>query len=498
MSVVSAVSTPTSFEAPTIKESHIGYKILTCIPVVGIFMQIMERSLSSKIECSHDKQRKIELLDIKKNFNLCAIIRDVVTIAAVVAFLVLNIWGLIPVAILGAISLTSIILNSYWLQKNLHAIRDNKNQLQLQKITPQHYVESIPTKSLRPPALSSLPVNRVLDFSSSPALTLSSLPSPLLLPKPSYKYNLQTPFHGVKTFSLDTNDALTQEPLAELAEKNVSLGMNYYIAFTKDINGGLAVFDGCSFLRHYFEFDKRENPLNRQRFTHIEYYCLSSMNDKAINHFCSLKDLENPKSGKMLKKLIGATSTDASAKERVGSDQASVGLAYEMGDDLVKKDPKEALNWYKRAAENNSFYAYMRLADYLPTNDFKGKQEHLYKARAHCEVAYFQSKQEYGKVQNLLQKLDSSSADYKKLEKLLKYLEETYLYNKMHLGMIYSEMGKVEWKLSKGKDKMIAIGFIVESGNYLPEEDFQNLVSIFHHTIQEKIMIEFTKQTHKK
>lgn len=496
MSTAHAVYSPPAFVGSPIKENCIGYKILTCIPIVGMFMQIMERSLASKIAAASNVNKKIELLDIKKEYNLCAVIRDVVTLAAAVALVALSIWGMVPLIVLGALCVTGIVLNSYWLHKNLQDLKEFKQHPQpvLEKFS--HAEEVTVNSKLKnsPPPLSSpstYSTNRVLSFASTDSLELSGS-SMMSTPKPSYIYNLGVPFDGLTTICLDQIDPFTQTFLFELAEKNASLGLNYYIAVTKDTNGVVSLFDGCSFLRHYFEFDLNENPLNRQKYKRVEYYYLRSLKDKAIERYCSIDDLNNPTSGDMRKKFIGATSTDASSKERVGSDQASVGAAYEMGDPLIKQDVQEAITWYKRAAKNNSFFAYMRLADYAPSKNFSEKLDLLEKARALCEQAFSTSKLQYEKFKSLKEKEKPNSTTYQKLEKSEKYHFETYLDIKLHLGMIYSDMGVVKWKVC-GPNKQPAIDFIVESGKYLPSDDFNNLLLRFRPEWQAKILMEYTK-----
>lgn len=115
-----------AFKDQTHFDNSTAYKILACIPLIGTITQIVARCLSVDAKRSSDKQHKIEELTAKTALNVGIIVRDIVILAVAVALCALSIWGIIPMIVVGALSLTSLILNSYWLHKDGQSLRNFK------------------------------------------------------------------------------------------------------------------------------------------------------------------------------------------------------------------------------------------------------------------------------------------------------------------------------------------------------------------------------------
>ncbi len=118
-------------------EDSLILKALTCVPIVGtIATLIIENSLLNKImessspflsDYSDCSKQRIELIELKNNYKKCAIVRDAISVALVIAAVAAGI--LMPPFLLCALTFGILVgYNIYRIHQNDEAVTTIKNQ----------------------------------------------------------------------------------------------------------------------------------------------------------------------------------------------------------------------------------------------------------------------------------------------------------------------------------------------------------------------------------
>lgn len=296
----------------------------------------------------------------------------------------------------------------------------------------------------------------------------------------------------VREISLaDEFDCFNQENFLSLAQKNLHEKYIYYIAVVKDTSNDKRIFDGASFLRNYFTFERNFNPLNRQAILKAHIYGISTLKtlDKTSlpeAHFVSsLEDLK-PQTGnssvakeknlraELIKAMVGASDLNCPAEDR-GEDQAQLGNIFEK-----KGDFDQALLWYRRAARNNSWYAFTRLIEIEPGIKTETVFSYLNKAILFCTKSYNSKKKDY---EDLLSKSAIPS------DPLIEIMRKKVLELENFLGFTYAQYAL--FHLSAVQDPTKALGALKQAKKYMTEEAFK---SFFEH-LPDEIKTKLTEQT---
>jgi hypothetical protein len=127
-----------------IKENSVFRKLLACIPLFGVIpTMINECSLQKKIGQTTLPERQTKLIEVKNHYKICSIVREVLTlalviaVAGIVAIIAMNILclsiGLAAVAGAAIIGGASVGIYAYGIYKNKQLIKELENS----GLTPQ-------------------------------------------------------------------------------------------------------------------------------------------------------------------------------------------------------------------------------------------------------------------------------------------------------------------------------------------------------------------------
>lgn len=117
----------------TIEENSTIMKVLSCIPLLGIIpATIQDRSLALKITLEENASRLVELIKVKNQYKVANIVRNVITIALMVAGIAL---GLLSVG-LGTVCASLLALAVGFYVYNIHENNKVINILQTTGVRP--------------------------------------------------------------------------------------------------------------------------------------------------------------------------------------------------------------------------------------------------------------------------------------------------------------------------------------------------------------------------
>lgn len=127
MSAPSSVQPVTfAFSQPAIEEDLIVLKALSCIPILGAFLSVcVEFSLVKKLENTTSVPKLIELINIKNQYKIINVGRNMLTVALVIAGMA---YGIIVKGVLTKIFLAGLLIgiaiNLYGIKKNNQLIKE--------------------------------------------------------------------------------------------------------------------------------------------------------------------------------------------------------------------------------------------------------------------------------------------------------------------------------------------------------------------------------------
>lgn len=158
---------------------------------------------------------------------------------------------------------------------------------------------------------------------------------------------LPSPFQGCQSISLTAIDAIKKSPLANLAERNFDMHLDYYFALALE-GKSVAIYDAFSLIRSTFV-----NGTPVTKFSAIHVYRIESGSlFPALNaiYVCNLSELMKEWHSKESKlfRLISANDPDVDPVER---------RLHQVW--LATCSDATQMNWINRAAKNRCYYAYI-------------------------------------------------------------------------------------------------------------------------------------------
>ncbi len=133
--VISSNTSPNEASTPTVEassfvENSTFLKVMVCIPIIGIFPgDICEHLLEKKLKKEVNSKNKITILNIQRDYKICALIRNLLSIALAVSVVALGIFsGFAVNIILGVVSFVAFNTgkNVYDIYKNRQAVNKLK------------------------------------------------------------------------------------------------------------------------------------------------------------------------------------------------------------------------------------------------------------------------------------------------------------------------------------------------------------------------------------
>lgn len=102
-----------------IPEDSIYRKLLACIPIIGAISTFFnERSLSAKIMCSYDPDRIVRLINVKNDYKIASIIRELLSLTTIVTRVALSHLSLSVGIGTGIALIGCIAFHAYGIYKN--------------------------------------------------------------------------------------------------------------------------------------------------------------------------------------------------------------------------------------------------------------------------------------------------------------------------------------------------------------------------------------------
>jgi hypothetical protein len=178
-------------------------------------------------------------------------------------------------------------------------------------------------------------------------LPLAQLAQPSVALKPA--------FLGRIALDLSLQDSFTLKTFKELVDEQAEAELPYYIVACRDSLDMIGFFDGNSIMQSYFGFGHTESPLTRASLKEAKVYKIES-HSQYLEEFCDFFEMLS--GNEHYAKFLLAANLNVASNVR-GAMRYYVGGCYEYKRTEHPDRLRQAEFWYKKAAEDGYFAAYM-------------------------------------------------------------------------------------------------------------------------------------------